>query len=153
MEENVMTQAMIVRLQQAGYRKTAARNAVMAVLRQAPLHLTHQEILSQARALNATLSLASVYRTLELFTSLGLCRPLYLGEGGPRFACVEDGHHHHMVCRACYCTYHFPECTAGELEVELSSRFGFRIESHLVEFYGLCRECQAEGEAGKDGLG
>jgi len=148
-----MPQAMIVRLQQAGYRKTAARKAVMAVLHQATLHLTHQEILNQARALNANLSMASVYRSLELFTSLGLCRPLYLGDGGPRFACVEDGHHHHMVCRACHGTFHFPECTANELEGELSNRFGFRIESHLVEFYGLCRECQAKGKAAEDGLG
>jgi Fe2+ or Zn2+ uptake regulation protein len=28
------------------------------------------------------------------------------------------------------------------MEQELQERFGFRIRSHLLEFYGLCPKCQ-----------
>ncbi|WP_406811615.1 hypothetical protein, partial [Klebsiella aerogenes] len=36
----------------------------------------------------------------------------------------------------------FDQCIADSMEQELEERFGFQIQSHLLEFYGLCADCQ-----------
>jgi Fur family ferric uptake transcriptional regulator len=36
----------------------------------------------------------------------------------------------------------FDECIAQEMGKLLSERFGFHIQGHLLEFYGLCPDCR-----------
>jgi Fe2+ or Zn2+ uptake regulation protein len=82
-----------------------------------------------------------VYRTLELLTALGAIRPIYLGDVGPRFTRAEGGHHH-VVCSQCGTVVEFDECVADELAQSLAQQLGFQIWGHLLEFYGLCGDCQ-----------
>jgi Fur family ferric uptake transcriptional regulator len=136
-------------LHQAGYKLTPTRMAVLRVLgKEEGAHLSHDEVLEAGQRIEPSLSRATVYRTLDLFSQLGLCLPIVLGDGIPRFLSCQNGHHHHFVCRRCHRTFHFPDCAANGLEESLSERFGFRIEGHLVEFYGLCGGCrQDRGES------
>jgi Fur family ferric uptake transcriptional regulator len=136
-----MAESMSERLRGAGYRLTAPRLAVLQVVEAAGEHLGYAETLERGRAIYPALGRATVYRTLELLTELGVLRPLYLGEGGVRFAHVSEGHHH-LVCLDCGVAIHFDECPAGELEQALEERLGFQIQSHMLEFYGLCKECR-----------
>ncbi len=128
-------------LRQAGYKLTAPRLAVLRVLEAEGEHLSPAEVLERGRAIYPTLSRATVYRTLELLTGLGVIRPIYLGDGGPCFTYARGGHHH-LVCSACGAVIEFNECVVGELAQTLSDQFGFQIKSHLLEFYGLCGDCQ-----------
>ena len=52
------------------------------------------------RPVSVSVGRASIYRTLELLTQLGLIRPIYLGENGPIYIHAEGGHHH-LVCSTC----------------------------------------------------
>ena len=49
-----------------------------------------------------------------------------------------------MVCSACGTVMDFEECVAGGMAEELRKRYGFSVQSHLLEFYGLCRDCNSE---------
>ncbi|MBC8254239.1 MAG: transcriptional repressor [Ardenticatenia bacterium] len=69
------------RLRQEGYRLTAPRRAVLQVLKEGEEHLSPAEVLEQGRVTYPALSRATVYRTLELLTGMGLLRPIYLGNG------------------------------------------------------------------------
>jgi Fur family ferric uptake transcriptional regulator len=128
------------RLQQAGYKLTAPRRAVLQVL-EAGEHLGPAEVLERGRAIYPTLSRATVYRTLELLTELGVIRPIYLGDAGPCFTSAEGGHQH-LVCSDCGAVIEFDECGVSELEQTLAEQLGFEIQSHLLEFYGRCRTCR-----------
>ena len=128
-------------LHRAGMRQTTPRLAVTRVLSRSPGHLSPAEILDRGRALAPTLNHATVYRILDALTELGLVRPLYLGDGIRRFSVVEQGHHH-MVCSACRSVLEFDECELDGLWPVLAERFGFRMDGHLLEIYGLCRDCQ-----------
>jgi|YNPNPStandDraft_1061719.scaffolds.fasta_scaffold03393_8 Fur family ferric uptake transcriptional regulator len=137
-----MTGLLADRLCAAGYRLTAARSATIRVLESGDPHLSPAEVLERGRAFHPALSRATVYRTLELLTSLGLLRPLYGGEDGVRFACVADGHHH-LICLKCGAAIHFDRCGLDDgMEHDLEQQFGFEVKSHMLELYGLCADCR-----------
>jgi Fur family ferric uptake transcriptional regulator len=132
---------LVERLRAAGYKITPPRLAVLDVIRREREHLNPNEILEQAKAIYPEIGRATVYRTLELLTELGIVRPIYVGDSGPTYIRAEGGHHH-LVCSTCGRIEDFDQCIADEMAESLASRFGFRIRSHLLEFYGLCAVCQ-----------
>jgi Fur family ferric uptake transcriptional regulator len=136
-----MAEFLAERLRQAGYRLTAPRRAVLQVVEATREHLGYAETLEHGRAIYPALGRATVYRTLELLTDLGILRPLHQGDGSVQFARVEEGHHH-VICLNCGTAIHFDECPVEELEQALEKRLRFKIQGHMLEFYGLCRECQ-----------
>lgn len=148
MSEFTTTPGWPAQLRDAGYKITPARLAVLEVVAQEGGHLNPMEVYKQARATYPALGRATVYRTLELLTHLGIVRPIYVGDGGPTYIRAAGGHHH-LVCSRCRKVVDFERCVADEMEKELRERFGFVITSHLLEFYGLCGTCQESGPAGQ----
>jgi Fur family ferric uptake transcriptional regulator len=136
-----------LRLQAAGYRLTAPRRAVIQVLESDNGHLSPAEVLRRGQRIHPKLSRATVYRTLEVLTSMGLMRPLFLGERGSQVTCVEGGHHH-LLCLSCGRTIHFDDCLVQQVEELIATRVGFDIKSHLLEFYGVCRDCREDPPSG-----
>ena len=128
------------RMQVSGYKLTPPRMAVLQVLEQSHEHLSHAEILARGQALYPALGRATVYRTLEVLTRLGIVRPIYLGDQSVCF-CRADGAHHHLICSDCGVVTEFDECIIDELQQTLSEQLNFQIKGHLLEFYGLCERC------------
>ena len=129
------------KLKRAGYKLTAPRQAVAQVLEHEGEHLSPSEVLALGRQIYPKLSRATVYRTLDLLTDLGLVRPIYLGDNRQRYVTGQGGHHH-LVCVDCGAAFEFDGCQADRLGVMLSEQFQFEIHSHLLEFYGLCQTCR-----------
>ncbi len=129
------------KLKRAGYKLTAPRQAVVQVLEHEGEHLSPNEVLALGRQIYPQLSRATVYRTLDLLTDLGLVRPIYLGDNRQRYVSGQGGHHH-LVCIDCGAAFEFEGCQADRLAVTLSEKFQFEIHSHLLEFYGLCQTCR-----------
>lgn len=125
----------------AGYKLTPPRLAVIEVLETGPQHLSHNQILAEGRKICPQLSRATVYRTMELLVELNLVRPLYLNDPTQRFVSAAGGHHH-LVCSSCGDIFEFDHCTVEQLAQELSEKHQFEIRSHLLEFHGLCVNCQ-----------
>jgi Fur family ferric uptake transcriptional regulator len=135
-----MSERLIDRLRKAGHKITPPRRAVLDVIQREGEHLNPSEILRQAQAIYPQTGRATVYRTLELLTQLGIVRPIYVGEHGPTYIRAEGGHHH-LVCSRCGAIVDFDQCAAESMERDLEARFGFEIRSHLLEFYGFCPHC------------
>jgi Fur family transcriptional regulator, ferric uptake regulator len=136
------TDQLVERLKEAGYKSTPARLAVIQVINSDEhAHLNPADVLTEARKIYPKLGRATVYRALELLTELRILRPIYMGETTPRFIRAEGGHHH-LVCNECGEVIEFDECMAGDLSQSLQEEFGFEIGSHLLEFYGRCRDCK-----------
>ena len=131
----------IERLRDAGYKITPPRLSVLEVIEQEGEHLDPAQILRRAQSIHPAIGRATVYRTLELLTQLNIVRPIYVGEHGPTYIRAEGGHHH-LVCSTCGVVIDFDQCMAGDMMRDLKDRFGFQIQSHLLEFYGVCANCQ-----------
>ncbi len=124
-----------------GYRLTAARRVILDTLIDSGGHLTADELTDLVRGRSAGIGRMTVYRTLELLCGLGLLRPVYQGTGAAHYVLMHDGHHHHLVCSGCGRVIEFDECALGDLPARIAGRYGFRVEGHLLELYGMCGEC------------
>ncbi len=133
-------------LKVAGYKLTSPRKAVLQVLEQEGDHLSPNEVLMLGQQFYPKLSRATVYRTLDLLTDLGLIRPIYLHDTSQRYVTAQGGHHH-LVCIDCGTAFEFGRCDVDRLAVNLSEQFRFEIHSHLLEFYGFCETCNRDQEA------
>lgn len=129
-------------LKKAGYKLTRPRLAVIEVLENQGDHFSHDQILDEGKKVYPKLSRATVYRTLDLLVALNLMRPLYLNEPAQRFISAAGGHHH-LVCTHCRTVFEFDDCMADQLARQLSEQFKFQIRNHLLEFQGVCADCQA----------
>ena len=141
-EDTRVSEHMIDRLRLAGHKLTPPRQAVLQVLDEGDEHLSHSEILERGQAIYPALGRATVYRTLELLTSLGIVRPIYLGASQSVCFTRADGAHHHLICSECGQVIEFDECILDQLQESLSERLNFQIRGHLLEFYGRCDRCQ-----------
>ena len=133
---------MISALQKKGYRITEPRKAVLKLMAEGHQHLSHAEILAQARLKSPNIGRATVYRTLELLVEIGMVHATYLGDANQRFIVPIGGHHHHLVCNHCGTVTDLDECYVEDALAAISLATGFQAESHLVELYGKCLKCQ-----------
>lgn len=133
---------MLATLQERGCRLTEPRRAIVAVLAEGHQHLNHAEILERAKAKYADIGRATVYRTLELLLEAGVIHATYLGDANQRFIVPLGGHHHHLVCNRCGNVTDLEECHFNSALSTIHEQTGFQIDSHLVELYGTCTDCQ-----------
>jgi len=130
------------RLREAGLRLTAPRRAVVAALAASERALNLQEVLAKARCCHPSLSLATLYRVMELLQRLGLVRRVHLeGQRCQRYFLAPPGHWHQLVCLECGRVVEFPGGDDLErLQGKLEDETGFQVEGHLLQFYGHCPE-------------
>jgi Fur family ferric uptake transcriptional regulator len=88
-------------------------------------------------------SLATVYRNLQALAAEGLIDQVRV-EGAETLyrVCAEEGHHHHVVCRACGKS----APVAGpdfEAWADAVAAAGFTQVGHRLEITGLCPACHA----------
>lgn len=146
MEESTQSRSdrMIAALQSKGCRVTDPRRAVVEVLAEGHQHLSHAEILDAAKIKYPEIGRATVYRTLELLTEMGIIHATYMGDANQRFIVPMGGHHHHMVCNNCGKVQDLDACHFSHALRTLSQETGFKIESHLVELFGTCPNCLSD---------
>ncbi len=131
-----------IRLREAGHKLTNARLTVLNVLENHDGHLTSAEVLDEVDKVDSTIGRASVFRTLDLLTSLSIIRPTYMNSSmTPTYVLMPDGHHHHIVCTNCNRIIEFENCGLGAIAAELEERLHVKLTGHLLEFYGLCDKC------------
>jgi len=132
----------LIRLKKAGYKLTQARMTVLEVLESEHGHITSSDVLERIEAINPSIGRASVFRTLDLFTQLGIIRPTYIDTSlTPTYVMMHEGHHHHVICTHCNRVIEFDNCGLEQLTKTLEEKLNINISGHLLEFYGLCEEC------------
>lgn len=129
-------------LQAGGYRVTRARQMIFEALIESGGHVSADEVAAVVNRREPSVGRMTVYRTLDLLRQLGLVQPVYQGTGAAHYVLMDQGHHHHLVCSSCNRVIEFEECIAQEMGKLLGERFGFEIQGHLLEFYGLCGTCR-----------
>ena len=133
----------IERMKSAGYRLTQARLTVLNILEAEPGHITSSDLLAQVERVNPAIGRASVFRALDLFTQLGIIRPTYINTSStPSYVLLRGGHHHHVICGECNRFIEFDDCGLEQLTRSLEAALDVSISGHLLEFYGICNDCQ-----------
>jgi Fur family peroxide stress response transcriptional regulator len=127
-------------LRTAGYKLTPQRLEIYRRTAASAAHPDIETIHRGVRKAMPSVSLDTVYRTLELFRELGLVSSLRPHPGPVRFD-ANVAPHHHFVCNLCGLTLDFACQEFDALEVPASAQAPGRVESAHVEVRGLCRVC------------
>ena len=131
-------------LDRAGYRVTAPRRAVADLIRGHDGHFTAAELETVARQRRLGISRATLFRALDLLTELRVLERLDLPSGEHAYVPCATAHHHHVVCSRCGRTTDVEDSGVAEAVAEIGRRSGYRIDTHRLELFGLCRHCQVK---------
>lgn len=138
-----MVRTICAAIQAGGHRLTTARLAIVDTLVASGGHISADDLVGLVHERQGGIGRMTVYRTLDLLGALGVVRPVYQGTGAAHYILLDDGHHHHLVCSQCERTIHFADCALQDVAREIGARYDFHIDSHLLEFYGVCADCRA----------
>jgi Fur family transcriptional regulator, ferric uptake regulator len=133
------------RLQEAGYRLTTPRRAVVEIIVNSEYLLDPQNLFDQARQHYPKLGLVTVYRTLEKLEELGLVQRVHHPDGCQAFIAAVSGHTHLLICQRCSRVQYFSGDSErmDRLMTAVSQESGYVIRDHWLQLFGLCQTCQA----------
>ena len=139
-------------LYNTGFRLTNPREIIINILHNTNKHLSAEDIYIKALKINPSVGLTTVYRTLDLFTQIGVVQKFDFGDGKARYELTNNpkkmNHHQHLICIKCKTIIDFTDFMNEELELmnkiekSLSQKHHFKIMHHTVHFNGLCEKCQ-----------
>ena len=129
-------------LEMEGHRMTAPRRAVWDVVSAADRHLTADEIAARVRVEDPDINLSSVYRSLALFSELGLVRESSLVSGGPsHWEPAHPDNEFHLHCRSCGKVDHHRGDEVDRVRQHLEAQHGWVAERVELLVTGLCSDC------------
>ncbi|MBA4337019.1 transcriptional repressor [bacterium] len=118
------------KIKQSGYKLTKPRELVLKTLQN-----THEPICAQEihKKLNKKVDLASIYRTLNLFVSIGIAFKEIISEKDLYYLAKKQ--HHHVICTKCG----YSECIpCNHLFKNIKN---FTNISHNITISGICKKC------------
>lgn len=135
---------LVAALEGAGHRLTAPRRAVAGLVAGRAGHFTAADLEADARDARIAVGRATIFRALDLFASLRLVERVDLPGGEHAWVACDPAHHHHAICTRCGRSEDVGDAGLDAALAGLARRAGFRVTSHRLELFGLCRAC---GEA------
>jgi Fur family transcriptional regulator, ferric uptake regulator len=127
----------------AGYRVTEPRRSLARLIGERGGLFTADELVRESRTQRLGVGRATVFRSLEILTELGVVERLDLPTGDHAFVACDPTHHHHVVCSQCGRSTDVGDSGMARVLEEVARRSGYRIETHRLELFGLCPFCQA----------
>ena len=128
-----------------GLKVTPQRQCIFRALHDNPSHPSAESVYAEVAREMPTISLRTVYQTLNDLASMGELVQLDLGTGAARFDPNLDAHHH-LVCDRCAKVLDV-RVDAAPVRVPSARRQGFTINSTQIVFRGICAECAAPDDS------
>ena len=128
-------------------RITAQRQVIIDTVFSTEEHFTAEQLLEWARQKDSSVSRATVYRTLPLLTESGLVQELDFGKDckvyDPNYA--DHPNHNHIICNDCSKIVEFESEKIERIELEISERLGFSVQSQRLHIHGDCEQLKRMG--------
>ncbi len=120
-----------------GMRMTEQRRVIARVLSLADDHPDVEELYRRASAIDANISISTVYRTVKMFEDAGIIARHEFGDGRSRYEPVPDEHHDHLIDLRSGQVVEFRSEEIERLQDEIARKLGFKIVGHRLELYVL----------------
>ena len=129
-------------LKDMGLKATAPRLKILNLFENSPQrHMSAADVYRLLIAEDLDIGLATVYRVLTQFEQAGLLVRHHFESGKAIFELNQGHHHDHLVCVKCGLVEEFFDEEIERRQDEIAARHGFRVESHSMYLYGLCKNC------------
>jgi Fur family ferric uptake transcriptional regulator len=122
-------------------RMTNQREIILRELIASKEHLTADELYDIVKKVMPRISLATVYRNLEILSEAGLIGKLEISGRQKRFD-YDVSDHDHIYCAVCHRVDNL-QVERKDLQAEdLSAIEGYSVTGYRLEFVGICPACQ-----------
>ena len=131
----------------SGHKVTPQRERIFRVLFENPSHPTAEAVHAEVVADMPSVSLRTVYSTLQQLADMGELHQLDLGTGSARFD-PNTAEHHHLVCDRCGRVQDI-DLVVPDFDLDAEALAGFRVGETQIVFRGHCAPCAASPEASR----
>ncbi|HSD58131.1 MAG TPA: Fur family transcriptional regulator [Methanotrichaceae archaeon] len=132
--------SVIKALRGKGYKATPQRIAIGRFALRSKDHPTAQRIYGEVKRIYPTVSLATVYKTIQILKEVGLIHELNLSQGQTRFD--PDTHPHiHLICLGCGSIMDWEEPMVSEIMAKVAAA-NFSATGQSFDVYGYCQSCE-----------
>lgn len=143
------------KLRQRELKITTPRKMIVRFLAKSNKALSPYEIKKMLKKKNIKADVVTIYRVLELLEKLSLAHKVLAFNGYIRCNTkdlknmTQKGCHHYLICRKCHKVEEVEGENLSHLEEKISRINHFLIETHYLEFTGLCATCQKSSSVKK----
>lgn len=121
-----------------GMRMTEQRRVIARIIEAAADHPDIEELYARAAAVDANISLSTVYRTVNLFEEAGLIAKHEFKDGhGARVEQVPEEHHDHLIDVRTGKVMEFSSPEIEAIQEKIARQHGYRLVDHRLELYGV----------------
>jgi len=125
-----------------GYKATPQRIAICRFVLNSRDHPTAQRVYDEVKKIHPTISLATVYKTLQVLKDLDLIQELDLPQGQARFDSYVKPHVN-LICLQCGNIVDLEDAAAIEIISKVAAAAKFKPKGHRIDIFGTCRTCSA----------
>ncbi len=126
---------------------TPQRMAVYSILKDTRSHPSVEKIYQKLKPNYPAMSLATVYKTVDVLKKVGLVQELNVGDGGLRYD-ADISPHSHIYCEGCgriddlQQNCFMEDFNGKNLLKVINEETGFEVSAVQLYFYGLCPQCK-----------
>lgn len=120
-----------------GLRITEQRRVIARVLSESDDHPDVELLHQRASAVDAKISIATVYRTVRLFEEAGILDRHDFGDGRARYEAAPEAHHDHLIDVETGKVVEFVDPELEALQKVIAEKLGYRLVDHRMELYGV----------------
>ena len=121
--------------------RTRSQERIIDILKSINQAISAQDLFIELRNRDQAMGLATVYRALEALKLEGAVQARSMASGESLYSLVQEDKHH-LTCLQCGGSIPIDACPVHELEAQLNQSYQFKIYYHMLEFFGLCTDCQ-----------
>jgi Fur family peroxide stress response transcriptional regulator len=137
---NEQVETMILRCREAGMNVTPQRIAIYRALLGSTEHPSPEMLFNDVSRSMPSLSLATIYKTLETLESIGLVREIPVTGDRKRFDAIV-ANHHHLICTTCGSVGDYHDVSLDALPPRRRLG-GFVPHAVSVNVIGVCAKCR-----------
>ncbi len=129
-------------LEKKDLKLTSQRRTILRQALDASGHFSAEKLLTFSKKADATISKATVYRTLALLKESGILEEQDFGDGKKLYERAQGRtHHDHLICIRCGEIIEFENQKIEDLQNAEASKYQFKIVYHSLKLFGFCKSC------------
>jgi Fur family peroxide stress response transcriptional regulator len=127
-------------LRTKGYKATPQRIAICRIALNSRAHPSAKEVYAEVKKIHPTVSLATVYKTLEVIRDLDLVQEINFPKRQARFDSYMNPHIN-LICLKCGIIKDLEDVAVKEITRKVAAATKFKPTGQRVDVYGICQKC------------
>jgi Fur family transcriptional regulator, peroxide stress response regulator len=127
-------------LRSKGYKATPQRIAICRIVLNSRAHPSAQKVYDEVKKTHPTVSLATVYKTLEVLRDIDLVQEINFPKGQARFDPYMNPHIN-LICLKCGTITDLDDITVKEIVRRVAAATKFKSTGQRMDVYGICQKC------------